>query len=222
VTAAPLLDREDKMEFDFEAIDARQRYKLLGAAVTPRPIAWVSTLGERGELNAAPFSFFNAFGEDPPVMGFSILHRSNTDRKDTGENVRREREFVVNLVGEANLDDMNVTAIDFPPDRSEFTEAGLVAAPSTKIRTPRIAHSPVSFECRLFDIVQLGPSRSLVLGEVLTMHIVDTAVIDAQNAYIDTRKLRLIGRGEANTYMRTDDVIRLPAIPLQSWTGRRA
>ncbi|MEM5338129.1 flavin reductase family protein [Paraburkholderia azotifigens] len=217
---APLVDEEGKVEFDFEAIDAKQRYKLLGAAITPRPIAWVSTLGEHGELNAAPFSFFNAFGEDPPVLGFSILHRSATDRKDTGENVRREREFVVNLVGESNLDDMNVTAIDFPPDRSEFIEAGLVAAPSTRIRTPRIAHSPVSFECRLFDIVELGPSRSLVLGEVLTMHIVDAAVIDAQKAYIDARKLRLIGRGEPNTYVRTNDTIRLPAIALQSWTGR--
>jgi flavin reductase (DIM6/NTAB) family NADH-FMN oxidoreductase RutF len=209
-------------EFDFTAIDAKQRYKLLGAAVTPRPIAWVSTLGEHGELNAAPFSFFNALGEDPPVLGFSILHRSDTDRKDTGENVRREREFVVNLVGEANLEAMNVTAIDFPRGRSEFVEAGLTPAPSTRIRTPRIAQSPVSFECKLFDIVPLGPSRSLVLGEVLAMHIVDEAVIDAQNAYIDARKLRLIGRGEPHTYVRTGDVIRLPAIALRDWNGQPA
>ncbi|MBU9325882.1 flavin reductase family protein [Burkholderia gladioli] len=205
------------MQFDFESIDARARYKLLGAAITPRPIAWVSTLGENGEPNAAPFSFFNAFGEDPPIVGFSILHRSERDRKDTGENVRREREFVVNLVGESNLAAMNVTAIDFPPQRSEFAEAGLVAAPSSVIRTPRIAASPVSFECRLFDIIALGPSRSLVLGRIVAMHVDDDAVIDAERAYIDTRKLRLIGRGEANTYVRTHDVVRLPAIPLQDW-----
>lgn len=205
------------MEFNFEQIDAKQRYKLLGSSVTPRPIAWVSTLGENGELNAAPFSFFNAFGEDPPILGFSILHRSGTDPKDTGANVRREKEFVVNLVGESNLDMMNVTAIDFPPDRSEFIEAGLMPAPSSKIRTPRIAQSPVSFECRLFDIVALGPSRSLVLGRVVAMHIVDEAVMDVEQCYIDTRKLRLIGRGEANTYVRTSDVVHLPAIPLQNW-----
>jgi flavin reductase (DIM6/NTAB) family NADH-FMN oxidoreductase RutF len=208
------------MEFNFEQIDAKQRYKLLGSSVTPRPIAWVSTLGENGELNAAPFSFFNAFGEDPPILGFSILHRSGTDRKDTGENVRREHEFVVNLVGESNLHMMNITAIDFPPDRSEFVEAGLMPAPSSQIRTPRIAQSPVSFECRLFDIVALGPSRSLVLGRVVAMHIVDEAVIDVDQCYIDARKLHLIGRGEANTYVRTGDVVRLSAIALRDWMSQ--
>lgn len=207
------------MKFDFEKIDAKQRYKLLGASVTPRPIAWVSTLGENGELNAAAFSFFNAFGEDPPILGFSILHRSDTDLKDTGVNIRREREFVVNLVGESNLEKMNITAIDFPPDVGEFVEAGIVAIQSTVVRTPRIADSPVSFECELFKIIELGASRSLVLGKIVAMHVIDEAVLDAEKGYLDTRKLRLIGRGEPNTYIRTQDTIHLPAIALDKWVA---
>jgi flavin reductase (DIM6/NTAB) family NADH-FMN oxidoreductase RutF len=210
------------MQFDFETIDTKQRYKLLGASVTPRPIAWVSTMSPSGKLNAAPFSFFNAFGEDPPILGFSILHRTAADLKDTGANIRREKEFVVNLVGEGSLEKMNISAIDFPPDYSEFEQAGLAAAPSTKIRTPRIAESPVSFECTLFDLIELGPSRTLVLGRIVNMHIADDAVIDADKHYIDTRALNLIGRGEAHTYIRTADVLHMPVIPLDAWAARNA
>jgi flavin reductase (DIM6/NTAB) family NADH-FMN oxidoreductase RutF len=207
------------MEFNFEQIDAKARYKLLGASVTPRPIAWVSTLSPNGELNAAPFSFFNAFGEDPPILGFSILHRSPSDRKDTGANILREGEFVVNLVGEDSLQKMNITAIEFPPDRSEFTEAQLEATPSTLIRTPRIAESPVAFECKLFRVIELGAMRSLVLGQIVAMHVRDDAVEDAEKFYINASKLRLIGRGEPNTYIRTNERVHLPAIPLDKWVA---
>jgi flavin reductase (DIM6/NTAB) family NADH-FMN oxidoreductase RutF len=206
------------MEFDFEKLDGKQRYKLLGSTVTPRPIAWVSTVGADGKLNAAPFSFFNAFGEDPPVVGFSILHRSEADLKDTGANIRLRKEFVVNLVSEDNLDKMNISAIEFPPHFSEFSEAGLTPAQSIKIGTPRIAESHVAFECRLRQIVPLGPLRSLVLGDVVQMHIHDDAVIDAEKCYIDTRKLLLVGRMEANSYVRTSDILQLPRIPFESWT----
>jgi flavin reductase (DIM6/NTAB) family NADH-FMN oxidoreductase RutF len=206
------------MEFDFDKLDARQRYKLLGSTVTPRPIAWVSTIGANGKLNAAPFSFFNVFGEDPPVVGFSIQHRSEADMKDTGANVRQHEEFVVNLVSEDNLDKMNISAIEFPPHFSEFSEAGLTPAQSSKIVTPRIAESHVAFECRLTQIVPLGPLRSLVLGQVVHMHINDDAVIDAEKCYIDTRKLRLVGRMEANSYVLTSDILQLPRIPFETWT----
>jgi len=210
------------MEFDFDKLDGKQRYKLLGSTVTPRPIAWVSTLGADGKLNAAPFSFFNVFGEDPAVVGFSILHRSESDMKDTGTNVRLHKEFVVNLVSEDNLDKMNISAIEFPPHFSEFSEAGLTPARSTKIDTPRIAESHVALECRLTQIVPLGPLRSLVLGEVVHMHIRDDAVIDAEKCYIDTRKLLLVGRMEANSYVRTSDILQLPRIPFESWTPVQA
>ena len=129
--------------------------------MTPRPIAWVPTLNSDGrQPNAAPFSLFNVFGEDPPVVTFAILSRSLNDRKDTGKNIRQHGEFVVNLVSEDNLNRMNVTATDFEPGASEFDEAGLTPLPSLKIRTPRIAESLISLECRLMQIINLGQMRS--------------------------------------------------------------
>jgi flavin reductase (DIM6/NTAB) family NADH-FMN oxidoreductase RutF len=210
------------MQFDFSQLTSQQRYKLLGSTITPRPIAWVSSLNAEGQLNAAPFSYFNVFGEDPPVVAFSVLSRSPDDPKDTGRNVRLQREFVVNLVSEDNLDKMNVSAIDFPPHISEFDEAKLHATPSFRVRTPRIAESHVSFECRLMQVIELGNMRSLVLGEVLAMHVRDDAVIDADRCWIDTPRLRLIGRTAANSYIRTSDVITLPSIPYESWIASKA
>jgi flavin reductase (DIM6/NTAB) family NADH-FMN oxidoreductase RutF len=208
------------MEFDFVALDAQSRYKLLGATVTPRPIAWVSTLDANGLLNAAPFSFFNAFGEDPPTLGFAIQHRSETDFKDTGANIRLRKEFVVNLVSEENLEQMNVSAIEFPPRIDEFREAGITTAPSSRITTPRIAESRVSFECKLDQIIALGNRRSLVLGEVVMMHVRDDSVIDAAKCYIDTPSLKLVGRMHNNTYVKTSDLVFLPRISESEWNSR--
>lgn len=208
------------MQFDFSELAAQQRYKLLGATVTPRPIAWVVSLNDDGTPNAAPFSYFNVFGEDPPVLAFSVLSRSPDDPKDTGRNVRAQGEFVVNFVSEDNLDRMNISAIDFPAGVSEFAEAGLHPLPSLHVRTPRIAESHVSFECRLMQVIELGKARSLVLGEVLAMHISDEAVLDRERCWIDTPRLRLIGRTAANSYIRTTDVLTLPSIPLADWLSR--
>jgi flavin reductase (DIM6/NTAB) family NADH-FMN oxidoreductase RutF len=195
------------MNFDFTQISRETRYKLLGSTVVPRPIAWVSTLDGQGRKNVAPFSFFNVFGEDPPTVGFSILHRSGTDLKDTGRNIRERGEFVVNLVSDHHLDQMAISAIDFGPQVSEFEEAGLVSAASIHIATPRIADSRVSLECKLMQIIELGPMRSLVLGEVLMMHVADESVIDEQRGWIDTESLRLIGRMGPNRYVRTTDIV---------------
>ncbi|MEJ1976974.1 MAG: flavin reductase [Acetobacteraceae bacterium] len=211
---------EFTVQFDFSALTSQQRYKLLGSTITPRPIAWVSSLNAKGQPNAAPFSYFNVFSEDPPILAFSILSRSPEDPKDTGRNVRRQQEFVVNLVSEDNLDKMNVSAIEFAPGVSEFTEARLTALPSSRIRTPRIAESHVSFECKLMQVIELGRMRSLILGEVLAMHIRDDAVIDAERCWIDTPRLRIIGRTAANSYIRTADVLTLPSIPIDKWLSR--
>ena len=156
-------------------------------------IAWVSSRDAQGRPNAAPFSFFNVFAEDPATVGFAINHRSDTDRKDTGENVRLHREFVVNLVSADLLEQMNISAIEFGPDIDEFVEAGLTPAPSTLIGAPRIAESRVSLECKLMQIVALGTRRSLILGEVLAMHVRDEAVLDRARCLIDTPRLELVG-----------------------------
>lgn len=205
------------MQFDFDALTPTHRYKLLAATVVPRPIAWVSSQDAEGRLNAAPFSFFNVFGEDPPVVGFSIAHRSADDVKDTGANIRAQGEFVVNLVSEDTLESMVVSAIEFASSVDEFAEAGLTPAPSVRIRTPRIAESRVSLECRLQQIVELGPKRSLVIGEVLMLHVHDDAVIDGERGWIDTARLALVGRMGANRYTRTADVMERTVPSPASW-----
>jgi len=208
---------EIEMDFRFTEIDPKIRYKLLSATVTPRPIAWVSTLDGAGRTNAAPFSFFNAFGEDPAIVGFSILHRSPEDPKDTGRNIARSGEFVVNLVSDDNLEQMNVSAIEFGPDVDEFAVAGLTAVPSTMVRPPRIGESKVAFECRLMQTVKLGEMRTLVLGEVILMHVQDGLVIDRERGWVDTRGLRLVGRTSAGSYVRTNEVIELPTLSPEEW-----
>jgi flavin reductase (DIM6/NTAB) family NADH-FMN oxidoreductase RutF len=208
------------MHFDFAALKPIERYKLLSSTVTPRPIAWVSTLGEGGHANAAPFSFFNVFGEDPAVVGFSVNDRSPGDRKDTGRNVRRNREFVVNLVPLAAIEQMNVTAAEFGPQVDEIHQARLTPVPCLKVRAPRIAESPVSFECRLSQIVELGPARSLVLGEVVMMHVRDDAVLDAERFHIDNARLALAGRMHANSYIDASKSFELRRIDAATWKMR--
>ncbi len=200
------------MHFKFSDLAPIERYKLLSSTVTPRPIAWVSTRSPDGTMNAAPFSFFNVFGEDPPIVGFSVNDRSPGDRKDTGRNIRAVPEFVVNLVDEDTLDQMNITAAEFPPDIDEFRASGLTPAPSLSISSPRRAESPVSRECTLFQMVPLGPHRSLFLGEVKYMHIRDDLVIDPARFYVDTQKIGLIGRAQGNSYIRTRDAFELKRV----------
>jgi flavin reductase (DIM6/NTAB) family NADH-FMN oxidoreductase RutF len=194
------------MHFNFSDLKPIERYKLLSSTITPRPIAWVSTIGETGQRNAAPFSFFNVFGEDPPVVGFSINDRTPGDRKDTGRNVRASGEFVVNLVDDDRLQAMNVTATEYTSAVDEFTASGLSSEPSLSIGAPRIAESPVSLECKLMQIVELGPHRSLILGLVQVFHIRDDLLISRERFHVDTGKMRVVGRMQGNSYIICDDI----------------
>lgn len=182
------------MLFDFSNLDAPSRYKLLVSTVFPRPIAWVVTLDPAGRRNAAPFSFFNVFGEDPAVIAIGIGGRRPGPYKDSAANIRANREFVVNLVPEALLQPMHVTAIDFDTGDDELVQAGLSVAPSHHVAPPRIAESPVALECRLHSIVEFGTPQSLVIGEVLAMHIADDAILDPARCHVDSARLGLIGR----------------------------
>ncbi len=209
------------MLFDFATIDATNRYKLLVSTVVPRPIAWVVSLDAEGRRNAAPFSFFNAFSQDPPVVCIGIGGRRPGDVKDTGNNIRVTGEFVVNLVAAENAEQMNITAIEFGHDVDELTEAGLTTLPSVKVKPPRIKESPVAMECERLATIELGNERALVLGRVLAMHIRDDAVLDAQKCYIDTPKLDLIGRMHGRGwYARTSDRFEMPRINEKDWTRR--
>jgi flavin reductase (DIM6/NTAB) family NADH-FMN oxidoreductase RutF len=203
--------------FDFGVLPAKERYKLLLSTIVPRPIAWIVSADRGGRLNAAPFSFFNAFATDPPVVGIGIGSYEPGKPKDTRRNICDTREFVINLVSEEMAKAMNITAIGFEPGVSELGEAGLETSPSIHIRPPRIAGSPVAMECELMQIVELGADTGLVLGRVLAMHVREDAVMDATKHYIDTPRLNLIARMHAGWYSRTSDLLRLERISCDEW-----
>jgi flavin reductase (DIM6/NTAB) family NADH-FMN oxidoreductase RutF len=211
------------MLFDFADTKNENVYKLLVATIGPRPIAWVTTQDLDGTVNAAPFSFFNAVSGNPPVVAIGIGGRAPGDVKDTGGNIRRTGEFVVNLCSFRLAEQMNVTAIDFPNHVDELREAGLTTAACKRVKPPRIAEAPVSMECERLVIVDVGIDRSVILGKVVAMHIQDDCVLDPDRCYIDTPKLDLIGRMHgAGWYSRVTDRFEMPRIPVADWPARKA
>ncbi len=206
------------MQFDFDALSGKDRYKLMTSTVVPRPIAWVVTRSDAGVVNAAPYSFFNAIGGDPPLLMVSIGGRGEGERKDTAANIRQNGQFVVNLVNADTVAGMVVTAIEFAPGVSEVAEAGLAIVPSTKVAVPRLVRSPVAFECEHYQTVELPGGHDLVLGRIVLLHVVDEAVLDAAKCYIDTPKLNLVGRMHGGGwYTHTADQFEVPRIPVEAW-----
>jgi flavin reductase (DIM6/NTAB) family NADH-FMN oxidoreductase RutF len=209
------------MLFDFADTSNQNVYKLLVATIGPRPIAWVTTKDVDGTLNAAPFSFFNAMSGNPPVLAFGIGGRAPGDVKDTGGNIRRTGQYVINLCSFALAEQMNITAIDFEKEVNELSEAGLTTAPSSRVKPPRIAESPVSFECERLVIVEVGVDRAVILGKVVAIHVADEFVLDKDRCYIDTPKLDLIGRMHGRGwYARTTDRFDMPRIDVADWPLR--
>lgn len=194
------------MEWDLASLTVAQRYKLLVALVIPRPIAFVSTRSPAGVDNAAPFSFFNVMGEDPPIVVLSMDRRGDGSRKDSPRNIVETREFVVNLVDEALLERMHAASREFPPEVSEFEAVGLTRAPARHVSAPRIAESPASIECRLHTHLTFG-GRDLFVGEGIALH--------ARDGLVDPETFRLVadyapvGRLYANMYAFTRDRVTL-------------
>lgn len=208
------------MEFDFARLEPRDGYKLVVSTVVPRPIAWVVSQSPEGALNAAPFSFFNAMSGDPPVIAMGIGNRGAAN-KDTARNILATGQFVVNLVSEEMMHEMNVTGIDFEAGVNELVEAKLATLPSVKVAPPRIAGSPVSMECERLTSIEIGDSRVVVLGRVVMMHVRDDCVLDRARCYIDTPKLHLVGRMHGRGwYSRTTDRIEMPRIDVKDWQAR--
>lgn len=191
---------------DPAATEVRNVYRLMVAAIVPRPIAFVSSISAGGVLNLAPFSFFTGVSADPPVICFAPMVRgSDGGRKDTLRNVEATGEFVVNVVSEEFANQMNVCSTEFPPEVDEFQVSGLTPVPSDLVRAPRVKESHVQMECRLVQIVDVSPKPlggSLVLGEVLRFHVEDGWLEDYS---IDPDRLRPIGRMGGATYTRTTD-----------------
>ncbi len=195
------------MIIDATTLDQAAAHDLLKACVLPRPIAWVTTLGEGGVVNAAPYSCFTFLATEPALIGFSVERRRDGSPKDTLRNLQRTGELVVNLVTEALAEAMNRTAEDLPPTVSELERVGLATAPSLRVGVPRIAASPLSLECRLERLVELGRSRHcLVVAEVLLAHVADDCCVAGQ---IDGQRLGAIGRLAGDQYARTGDCFEL-------------
>lgn len=209
------------MHFDFSKIPHDQAYKLIVSSVLPRPVAWVVSQDREGVLNAAPYSFFNVFSDNPPVVAIGCAPADVRRPKDTLANIEATGEFVVNLVSADLAEAMNITAVDFAPGVNEITEAGLTTAPSSSIKVPRIAESPVALECKIFQFVPAG-RHVIVLGRVLGIHIQDDCVLDAAKYYVDTPKLGLVGRMHGRGwYARTTDRIEIPRMSVAQWDAKK-
>ncbi|MGH8101370.1 MAG: flavin reductase family protein [Chthoniobacterales bacterium] len=192
------------MELNLQGKHASRGYAMLVSLITPRPIAWVTTLDENGKVNAAPFSFFNALGGNPPIIGFSPGDRDDGSPKDTARNIRRTHEFVVNLVDEATAEAMNRTAASLPYGVSELESAGLTPVVSSVVGPPRIGEAPASFECAEWGTLEIGGNR-IVIGTVRRVHVRDE-LIDPETLRIRTEQFHVIGRmASPNWYCRTRD-----------------
>jgi flavin reductase (DIM6/NTAB) family NADH-FMN oxidoreductase RutF len=194
------------LTIDPETTAPRDVYRHMIACITPRPIAWVSTISARGITNLAPFSFFNGVGATPPTVVFSPVNRRDGSRKDTVLNVEATREFVVNIVSEPLAQKMNACSAEFPHETSEFERCGLTAIPSRRVRPPRVKESHVHLECVLWDIIRIGDgplAANLVIGRIVLIEVND-AVLD-ERGEIDPSKLDTIGRMGGSLYARTRD-----------------
>ena len=196
------------MKIDFDNLDRHDCHQLLVGMVTPRPIAWVSTVAEDGTLNLAPFSFFGGLGSKPPFIYISIGSRRG-EKKDTLINIEYAGDFVVNVVDESLAEKMNQTSANYPASVSEFTEVGLTALPSDKVKSPRLAESPISMECKLNRILEFGDSidvNMVAIGEIVRVHVRDDVL---SNGVVDPSKLKAIARLGADFYCRTGDLFEM-------------
>ena len=197
------------MDYAPEDLNLRERYKVLTGFVLPRPIAWVTSVGEAGVVNAAPFSFFNVFCEDPPLCMFAVNNRPDARPKDTFVNIAKSGEFVVNLADEGTANALHATGAEIPESESEFARAGLTPVPAKTVKHPRIAEAAASLECRVERRIRFGPEREMVVGEILLVHARE-GIIDPATKRISEALYRPIGRLYGTRYCTTRQRFDLP------------
>ena len=184
---------------DLDELTASERYKLLTALVIPRPIAWVTTVSSEGINNAAPYSFFNVFGQDPAVIILGLEHKADGTAKDTENNINLLNEFVVNLVSSKVLGNMVDTAAAYAPGESEPDILGLSLTPSKKVKPPRLTDSPVAIECERIMSLSLSRERSILLGRAVGIFAKD-GLIDSTTLQVDWANDYPIARLFADQY----------------------
>ncbi|MFD1019221.1 flavin reductase family protein [Thalassobacillus hwangdonensis] len=191
------------MEIKPNTLEWPDAYKLLIGSVLPRPIAFVSTCDEDGNTNLAPFSFFTGICADPLLVCFApMISSADGEKKDTLINIEKTKEFVINVVSEEFVQQMNDTAIEYEPGIDEFQEAGFTKQDSTTVRPPRVKESKVHLECELHELLHFGDqpgAGSLVIGKVRLVNVQDDLYVDGR---IDTEKLNPIGRMAGPTYTK--------------------
>ena len=205
------------MEIDPSKNTMRENYKIMTGLVVPRPIAWVSTLNEAGTTNLSPFSAFTFCSHKPPMVAISIGRKAGTVLKDTGHNILRTGEYVVNIVNSAALDAMHNSSAIVPADVSEAEALQLSQLPSSTIAPPRIGQAPASLECRLHMAIPLGEERNmLMIGEVLRFHVRDDLI---NNGKVETVALDPVARLGGPNYAGLGEVIRMSEAALTPGDG---
>lgn len=190
-------------------LNRRDAHELMMSAVLPRPIAFVSTIGEDGVFNLAPFSCFAPMGMKPTIVALELSYRRDGRKKDTLKNIEFSKDFVVNVVDESYADAMNQASADYPSDVDEFKEVGLTAVKSDLVKSPRLKESPVNMECKLVQILNFGEvptGNSVVLGEVILVHVKDELWAGDQ---IDLSKWKPVARLGGDLYCRIKDVFEM-------------
>ena len=197
-----------------DELDNRQRSGILASAVVPRPICFASTIDKSGNVNLSPYSYFNVFSSTPPILGFSPIRRGRDgSTKHTLENLLEVHEVTINIVNHAIVEQMSLASTEYDKGVNEFVKAGFTELSSDTIKPPRVAESPVSFECTVQDIIELGTeggSGNVVLCRVQRIHL-NTDYLD-ENGNLDTTKLDMVGRMGGSWYTRSsgDSLFEIP------------
>jgi flavin reductase (DIM6/NTAB) family NADH-FMN oxidoreductase RutF len=198
------------MEIEVARSQPLDVYRLLISCVTPRPIAWVTSIDAEERVNLAPFSFFNAFGAEPPVVVFGPNRKKDGSKKDTLANIEATGEFVINGAVAGLAEQMNLSSKELPHGESEIELTGLSLAPSKKVKVPRLAESPLHMECVLRQVIPIGDkqlSANLVIGEIVLFHV-DDSLLDPEGR-VDPRKVKTIARLGGNYYCHTSDLFEM-------------
>lgn len=210
------------MYIDFADLDVRKGYFWIASTVTPRPVAWVSTVSADGRTNLAPYSFFQCVASDPPTLMVAPLSYADGRPKDTVLFAQETGEMTISLVSFDQKELMNETSMAFAPGVSEFERCGVTAAASTKVRPPRVAGAPVSFECKVAQVIPYPadkPTAHLVLGVVVAAHV-DESILAADGT-IDPDRLDVVSRMGADWYGRTRSADNFKLARPKGWDKRQ-
>jgi flavin reductase (DIM6/NTAB) family NADH-FMN oxidoreductase RutF len=203
------------MKIDPDALDRKTSHDIMVGAALPRPIAFISTVGENGIYNLAPYSFFIPMSAKPAIVGVGIGRKRDGNKKDTLVNIEFSKDFVINVVTESLAEAMNQTAGEYPPEVDEFQVAKLTPEKAELVKAPMVAESPVRMECRLLQILEYGEFPSInnfVIGEVIQVHVKDEFWADGE---IQSSRLKTIGRMGGDFYCRTTNIFEMkrPVVP---------